>query len=94
MRIKSNTIISGIFAAALLSAAVLAIHFLRLPVAPASDAERIADVLPPSPPAPWLPRLAAPRAVLVLDAEGVVRYREQVPEIAQEPDYAAALAAL
>ncbi|MCB1182199.1 hypothetical protein KDM41_02120 [bacterium] len=70
MRIKSNTIISGIFAAALLSAAVLAIHFLRLPVAPASDAERIADVLPPSPPAPWLPRLAAPRAVLVLDVSG------------------------
>ncbi len=34
------------------------------------------------------------RAVLVLDGDGVVRYAEQVPEIAQEPDYDAALAAL
>lgn len=34
------------------------------------------------------------RAVIVLDAEGVVKYVELVPEIAQEPDYAAALAAL
>ena len=34
------------------------------------------------------------RAVIVLDADGIVRHAEQVPEIAQEPDYAAALAAL
>jgi thiol peroxidase len=34
------------------------------------------------------------RAVVVLDGDGVVRYRELVPEIGQEPDYAAALAAL
>ena len=34
------------------------------------------------------------RAVLVVDGDGVVQYTEQVPEIAQEPDYEAALAAL
>jgi thiol peroxidase len=34
------------------------------------------------------------RAVVVLDEVGKVIYTEQVPEIAQEPDYAAALAAL
>ena len=34
------------------------------------------------------------RAVLVLDEAGVVRYVELVPEIVQEPDYGAALAAL
>lgn len=34
------------------------------------------------------------RAVVIADAEGVVKYTEQVPEIAQEPDLAAALAAL
>ncbi len=34
------------------------------------------------------------RAVLVLDEGNRVRYAEQVPEIAQEPDYDAALAAL
>ena len=34
------------------------------------------------------------RAVIITDAEGVVLYTEQVPEIAQEPDYAAAVAAL
>lgn len=34
------------------------------------------------------------RAVVVLDGEGNVVYTEQVPEIAQEPDYDAALAAL
>jgi thiol peroxidase len=34
------------------------------------------------------------RAVLVLDADGTVLHAEQVPEIAQEPDYAAALRAL
>ena len=34
------------------------------------------------------------RAVLVLDEDNRVVYTEQVPEIAQEPDYAAALAAL
>lgn len=34
------------------------------------------------------------RAVIVLDADGEVVYTEQVPEIAQEPDYAAALAAI
>ncbi len=33
------------------------------------------------------------RAVLVLDENDVVVHAEQVPEIAQEPDYAAALAA-
>lgn len=31
------------------------------------------------------------RAVLVLDEEGKVLYKEQVPEIVQEPDYASAL---
>lgn len=34
------------------------------------------------------------RAVVVLDASGKVVYSELVPEIAQEPNYAAALAAL
>lgn len=34
------------------------------------------------------------RAVMVLDGEDKVLYAEQVPEIAQEPDYAAALNAL
>lgn len=34
------------------------------------------------------------RAVVVLDAQDRVTYVEQVPEIAQEPDYAKALAAL
>ena len=34
------------------------------------------------------------RAVVVVDADGVVRYTEQVPEIGQEPNYDAALAAL
>lgn len=34
------------------------------------------------------------RAVVVIDETGVVRYTEQVPEIAQEPDYAKALEAL
>ena len=34
------------------------------------------------------------RAVVVLDANDKVLYTELVPEIAQEPNYAAALAAL
>jgi thiol peroxidase len=34
------------------------------------------------------------RAVVVLDENDVVRHGELVPEIAQEPDYEAALAAL
>lgn len=34
------------------------------------------------------------RAVVVVDESGTVKYREQVPEIVQEPDYSAALAAL
>ena len=34
------------------------------------------------------------RAVVILDEKGVVRYTEQVPEIAQEPNYEAALKAL
>ncbi len=34
------------------------------------------------------------RAVVVVDESGKVTYTEQVPEIAQEPDYDAALAAL
>ncbi len=34
------------------------------------------------------------RAVVVLDGEGKVVYTEQVPEIAQEPDYAKALEAV
>jgi thioredoxin-dependent peroxiredoxin len=33
------------------------------------------------------------RAVVVVDAAGIVAYAQQVPEIATEPDYAAALAA-
>ncbi len=33
------------------------------------------------------------RAVVVVDAAGMVKYSEQVPEIAQEPNYDAALAA-
>lgn len=36
----------------------------------------------------------ASRVVLVLDADNTVLHAEQVPEIAQEPDYTAALAAL
>lgn len=34
------------------------------------------------------------RAVVVIDAEGTVKYVEQVPEIAQEPDYDSALKAI
>ncbi len=34
------------------------------------------------------------RAIVVIDEAGKVKYTEQVPEIAQEPDYAKALAAL
>jgi thiol peroxidase len=34
------------------------------------------------------------RAVVVVDENGVVKYTEQVPEIAQEPNYEAAIAAL
>ena len=34
------------------------------------------------------------RAIVLVDEGGIVRYTEQVPEIAQEPDYEAALAAL
>ena len=34
------------------------------------------------------------RAVMVLDEEGRIIYRELVPEITDEPDYAAALDAL
>lgn len=34
------------------------------------------------------------RAVVVIDEKGMVKYTEQVPEIAQEPDYNAALKAL
>ena len=34
------------------------------------------------------------RAVVVVGPDGVVTYTEQVPEIGQEPDYDAALAAL
>ena len=34
------------------------------------------------------------RAVVVLDENGTVKYTEQVPEIAQEPNYAAALEAV
>lgn len=34
------------------------------------------------------------RAVFVVDRQGVVRYAEVVPELTQEPDYAAALAAV
>jgi thioredoxin-dependent peroxiredoxin len=34
------------------------------------------------------------RAVVVVDGDGVVSYTEQVPEIGQEPNYDAALAAL
>lgn len=34
------------------------------------------------------------RAVVVIDPEGVIVYEEQVPELSQEPNYAAALAAV
>ncbi len=34
------------------------------------------------------------RAIFVIDQEGVIRYVEYVPEIAQHPDYEAALAAV
>ncbi|NTW69890.1 MAG: thiol peroxidase [Chlorobiaceae bacterium] len=34
------------------------------------------------------------RAIVIVDADGKVIYTEQVPEITQEPDYAAALKAL
>ena len=36
----------------------------------------------------------AARAVVVLDAQDTVLYTQLVPEITQEPDYAAALATL
>ena len=34
------------------------------------------------------------RSIVVIDEEGIIRYTELVPEIAQEPDYDSALAAL
>lgn len=34
------------------------------------------------------------RAIVVIDGDGIIRHTEQVPEIAQEPDYEAALAAV
>ncbi|MCU0609057.1 MAG: thiol peroxidase [Chitinispirillaceae bacterium] len=34
------------------------------------------------------------RAIVVIDEKGIVIHTEQVPEIAQEPDYAAAIAAI
>jgi len=34
------------------------------------------------------------RGVLVIDKDGVLRYQQLVPEVAQEPDYEAALAAI
>ncbi|MNL57075.1 putative thiol peroxidase [compost metagenome] len=34
------------------------------------------------------------RAVVVIDSQGKIAYEEQVPEIAQEPNYEAALKAL
>ncbi len=34
------------------------------------------------------------RVIIVLDAEGKVKYTEQVPEVGQEPNYEAALASL
>jgi thiol peroxidase len=34
------------------------------------------------------------RAIVVVDEKGIIAYTEQVPEIAQEPDYEKALAAL
>jgi thiol peroxidase len=34
------------------------------------------------------------RAVVVVGPDGTVKYTEQVPEIGQEPDYDAALAAV
>jgi len=34
------------------------------------------------------------RAVVVIDPEGIIVYEEQVPELSQEPNYAAALAAV
>ena len=34
------------------------------------------------------------RAVVIVDENGIVTYTEQVPEIVQEPNYDAALAAL
>lgn len=34
------------------------------------------------------------RAVVIVDGEGVIKYVEQVPEIAQDPDFEGALAAL
>lgn len=38
--------------------------------------------------------LVLARAVFVIDAAGVVQYEEVVPEITDEPDYAAAMAAI
>ncbi|NTV05114.1 MAG: thiol peroxidase [Chlorobiaceae bacterium] len=34
------------------------------------------------------------RAIVIIDADGIVRYTEQVPEIVQEPDYSAAIKVL
>jgi thiol peroxidase len=33
------------------------------------------------------------RSVFVLDRDGIIRYREIVPEVTEEPDYEAALTA-
>ena len=34
------------------------------------------------------------RAIVIIDADGIVRYSEQVPEIVEEPNYSAALKVL
>jgi thioredoxin-dependent peroxiredoxin len=34
------------------------------------------------------------RSLFIVDADGIIRYVEYVPEISQHPDYEAALAAL
>lgn len=34
------------------------------------------------------------RSIVIIDGQGIVKYTQQVPEIAQEPDYDSALAAL
>lgn len=67
---KAGSIIAGIFGLALISTIALTAHFVNYSIVPPVDLKRSSLALPPSVPQPWVPRLTAPRAVLVLDVSG------------------------
>lgn len=67
---KAGSIVAGLFGLALVSTIALTAHFVNYSVVPPTDLKKSSSVLPPSVPQPWVPRLTAPRAVLVLDVSG------------------------